>query len=100
MGSIKDNVYQIIRAPKITEKTALVGSTSHCVVFEVHPKANKAEIKNAVEKVFEVKVTGDRTVNYMGKVKSVRGRIGRQNGWKKAYITLAEGSKIDLIDGL
>ena len=79
MGSIKDNVYQIIRTPKITEKTALVGSASNCVVFEVHPKANKAEIKNAVEKVFEVKVTQVRTVSYLGKVKKVGNRIGRQN---------------------
>lgn len=100
MGSIKGNIYNIIRAPKITEKTAHVGAESHCVVFEVHPKANKAEIRNAVEKIFDVKVSAVRTVNLLGKVKTVGGRIGRQNAWKKAYVTLAEGSKIDLIDGL
>lgn len=100
MGSIKDNAYKIIRTPKITEKTAHVSAEGNCVVFEVHPKANKAEIRNAIEKIFEVKVTAVRTVNCLGKVKTVGGRIGRQNLWKKAYVTLAEGNTIDLIEGL
>ncbi|HQH26987.1 MAG TPA: 50S ribosomal protein L23 [Oligoflexia bacterium] len=100
MASIKKNIYQIIRRPRITEKGALIGSVSNGVVFEVHPRANKAEIKNAVEQIFDVKVKAVRTVNYMGKVKRVGRRIGQRGAWKKAYVFLKEGSSIDIIEGL
>jgi large subunit ribosomal protein L23 len=100
MSSIKGNQYRILRRPRITEKSAIAGANKQCVVFEVHPEANKAEIKNAVENIFSVKVTSVRTVNYMGKEKRVGARVGRQVAWKKAYVSLAEGSKIDIIEGL
>ncbi len=100
MASIKKNVFQIIRRPRITEKTAMLGSVSNGVVFEVHPKANKTEIKNAVENIFEVKVKSVRVANYQGKIKRVRQKLGRRGAWKKAYVFLQEGSSIDIIEGL
>jgi len=98
MASVKKDVYSVLRAPRITEKAANAGSNT--VVFEVHPDANKNEIANAVEKIFSVKVVGVRTLNFMGKIRRVRTHMGRENGWKKAYVKLAEGSTIDLVEGL
>ena len=100
MGSVKDNVYGILREPRMTEKSATLGSTSNTVVFEVHVKANKKEIQNAVEKIFDVKVESVRTINSLGKMRRVRTQAGRQKAWKKAYVTLKEGSTIDIIEGL
>jgi large subunit ribosomal protein L23 len=100
MSSVKRSMYGILRQPKITEKTALLGTKSNTVVFDVHPKANKSDIKNAVEKLFDVKVEVVRTVNGLGKVRRVKAQAGRQRAWKKAYVTLKEGSSIDVIEGL
>ena len=100
MSSTKKTIYGILDRPRITEKGAMSSSTSNSVVFQVHPKANKNEIKNAVEKLFDVKVEGVRTMNYMGKIKRVGAKFGRQSAWKKAYVMLAPGSTIDLVEGL
>lgn len=100
MSSIKKTPYDIVRRPRITEKSAALASTGERVVFEVHPRANKLEIKNAVEKLFDVKVEAVRTINSMGKVKRVRLDSGRQAAWKKAYVTLKAGSSINVIEGL
>lgn len=99
MGSIKDNVYNIIKCPRITEKSTFLSPVYSTVVFEVHPKANKVEIAEAIESLFDVKVKSVRTVNYFGKVKKVRSHLGRRGAWKKAYVSLSEG-KIDLVEGL
>jgi len=98
MASIKKDLYSILRAPRITEKAANAGKNT--VVFEVHVDANKVEIRNAVEKIFSVKVEGVRTLNNMGKIRRVKTKQGRENGWKKAYVKLAEGSSIELVEGL
>ncbi len=100
MSSIKKTVFGIFQRPRITEKGAMAGSTNNSFVFQVHPKANKAEIKNAVETIFDVKVKSVRTMNYMGKIKRVGLRSGRQNNWKKAYVALEAGNTIDLVEGL
>jgi large subunit ribosomal protein L23 len=100
MGSVKKTSYDIIRRPRITEKTALLGSIENSIVFDVHPKANKTEIKQAVEKIFEVKVKAVRTLNYLGKKRRVGAKIGRRGAWKKAYVSLKEGNSIDIIEGL
>lgn len=101
MASIKGSIYGILRKPQITEKAATMGTSQQSVVvFEVHPKANKLEIKNAVEKVFDVKVDTVRTVNVLNKVRKSRPGEVRPTSWKKAYVTLKEGSSIDLIEGL
>lgn len=100
MGSTKKTVFGILQQPRITEKGALASSASNSFVFRVHPKANKEEIKNAVERIFDVKVRSVRTLNCLGKVKRVGARSGRQNNWKKAYVSLQPGSTIDLVEGL
>jgi large subunit ribosomal protein L23 len=98
MASIKKDLYSILRAPRITEKAANAGANT--VVFEVHPDANKIEICKAVETIFSVKVESVRTLNNMGKVRRVKMKQGRENAWKKAYVTLAKGSTLDLVEGL
>ena len=100
MASIKKSYYQILRKPRITEKTALASAEGNVVVFEVHPKACKSEIRNAVEEIFDVSVRAVRTINLMGKVKRVGSRTGRRPAWKKAYVSLAQGDSIELIEGL
>ncbi|MFN8390891.1 MAG: 50S ribosomal protein L23 [Bdellovibrionota bacterium] len=100
MASTKKTVFGILERPRITEKGALASSVNNSVVFMVHPRANKVEIKTAVEKIFDVEVKSVRTMNYMGKVKRVGAKIGRQVAWKKAYVSLAPGSSINLIEGL
>ena len=100
MGSIKENKFGILRRPLITEKAAVIGSLANCVVFDVHLKANKTEIKSAVENVFEVKVKSVRTMNYLGKVKRKGKHVGREKSWKKAYVYLKEGNTIDFVEGL
>jgi len=89
----------VIQAPLITEKGTLVSETSGQVVFKVDKRANKSEIREAVEKLFDVKVTAVRTTNYLGKSRTRFGKkLGQRAHWKKAYVTLAEGSTIDLLD--
>ena len=100
MSSTKKTIYGILERPRITEKAALASTVNNGVVFCVNVHANKVEIKKAVEKIFSVKVQSVRTMNYMGKVKRVGVRIGRQTAWKKAYISLAPGSSINLVEGL
>ncbi|MCS6966182.1 MAG: 50S ribosomal protein L23 [Candidatus Kapabacteria bacterium] len=95
-------MWQIIKRPIITEK-ALKLQAQRQYVFEVDPRSNKIQIKQAIEKLFDVKVEGVRTVRVKGKKRSrfVRGhRIeGRLPLRKKAYVTLKEGYHIDLVEG-
>lgn len=88
-------LHQIIRKPLITEKTSAGAEGTQTVVFEVAIDSNKIEIKQAVEKAFNVKVSGVNTALVAGKAKRVGRTIGKRSNFKKAYITLAEGSKID-----
>ena len=86
--------YQIIRRPIITEKGLGVKETQHTVVFEVAAGATKTEIKEAVQRVFKVKVDRVRTANFHGKFRR-RGRAeGFRCDWKKAYVKLAPGEKM------
>ena len=86
---------EIIKAPVITEKSQIAKSEGK-YTFKVSPKANKTEIKEAIEKIFNVKVTAIRTIN----VKPKKRRVGRYTGlttrYKKAIVSLAEGQTIDL----
>ena len=68
-------------------------------MFKVATDASKAEIKAAVEKLFEVKVEAVRTLNVAGKTKRTGARMGRRSDWKKAYVTLVEGQDIDFVGG-
>ncbi len=85
------NLYGILKGPCLTEKAALLQEEDGTVVFKVHPKANKIEIKRAVEAMFHVKVKDVKTANMRGKQKRVGQKVGATNDWKKAYVSLSEG---------
>ena len=101
-SSIKDTAYKILIAPRLTEKASGIGSSTKGIVFEVNPRANKIEIKKAVEEVFDVKVGSVRTLTCVGGKKKRKGSelLSRKGSWKKAYVTLKEGSSLDIIEGL
>ncbi|WP_375458192.1 50S ribosomal protein L23 [uncultured Enterovirga sp.] len=91
--------YDVIVSPVITEKATNL-SEHNKVVFRVAPDATKPQIKEAVERLFEVKVTAVNTLVTKGKEKFFRGRKGRRADVKKAIVTLAEGESIDVTTGL
>ncbi len=94
-------VQEVIRRPMITEKSTALRTTANVVAFEVDRRANKIEIKRAVEALFDRKVAAVRVVHMHGKMRR-RGRYaGRQPDWKKAYVRLAEGEKaIEFFEGV
>ena len=87
-------LYQVIKRPIITEKGLGVKETQHTVVFEVASDATKTEIKEAVQRVFKVKVDHVRTANFHGKFRRRGPAEGFRSDWKKAYVRLAEGEKM------
>ncbi len=92
--------YDIIHGPVVTEKTTLQKEINNQVTFKVDKKANRVEIKDAVERNFNTKVKQVRTVQVKGKVKQ-RGRIiGKKEDWKKAIVTLMPGQKIEFFEGV
>lgn len=95
----KERMYQVIRAPLITEKATLL-SEKNQFVFKVAQDATKPEIKIAIENLFKVKVTGVNTLITKGKTKKFKGRPGVRSDVKKAFVTLAEGQSIDFTTGL
>lgn len=97
--AINPKLYDVIQQPVITEK-ATFASEEGKVVFQVHPQASKTEVREAVEKLFGVKVTKVNTVSVHGKTKRFRGVKGKQNNRKKAIVTLAEGQTIDTMAGV
>ncbi|PKP66166.1 MAG: 50S ribosomal protein L23 [Alphaproteobacteria bacterium HGW-Alphaproteobacteria-8] len=97
--SAKAEHYDVIRRPIITEK-ATSASEANAVVFEVSMSANKPEIRAAVEALFGVKVKSVNTLVTKGKVKRFKGRPGVRADRKKAYVTLEDGSAIDVTTGL
>jgi len=90
-------MYEVIRAPRVSEKTARLQEISNQYVFEVAKTATKADIKVAVEKIFDVQVKAVNVVNVKGKTKTFKFRQGRRGDWRKAYVTLAEGQSIDVM---
>lgn len=93
---MKLNVYEIIQEPLITEKITRETEKSHKYAFRVHPKANKKQVKSAVEKIFNVHVTKVNTLNNTGKWRRVRFQPGKTADWKKAIVTVKSGEKIDI----
>lgn len=92
------DLFSVIKTIRLSEKATALGDTNNEYVFVVDPKANKLEIKQAVEKLFGKKVAGVRTANYFGKAKRERrADYGRTNHWKKAIVRLKAGEKIDLV---
>jgi large subunit ribosomal protein L23 len=95
----RQQMYDIILSPVITEKATNI-SEHNQVTFRVPLTATKREVKAAVEGLFNVKVTAVNTIRVMGKVKRFRGRLGRRSDYKKAVVTLGEGSRIDITTGI
>ena len=94
-----ERMYDIILSPVVTEKSTM-GSENDQVTFKVTLDATKPEIKQAVEKLFGVRVKAVNTLVQAGKTKRFRGRPGRRSDFKKAIVTLAEGQQIDLTAGI
>jgi len=94
------NLYAVIRRPIITEKGTLQKEEANKVTFEVHPDANKHEIKQAVERVFKVTVSKVCTLNQTGKMKRVGRRQGKRSDWKKAIVTLGPNDRIEFFEGV
>ncbi|MBL0715403.1 MAG: 50S ribosomal protein L23 [Desulfosarcina sp.] len=94
------NAYDVIKRPVVTEKTSLQKEDANQVTFEVDHRANRVQIRKAVESIFSVHVTGVRTMQVKGKVKQ-RGRIvGKRRDWKKAIVSLIPGERIDFFEGV
>ena len=90
------DVYTIIKRPVVTEKSTLANERSNAYTFLVDMHANKIEIKQAIEQIFKVKVDRVRTQIRKGKPKRVRASVGHGPNWKRAVVTLEEGSKIEM----
>lgn len=91
----QERVFNVLLGPHQTEKAAILGEKYNQIVFKVAQDATKPEIKAAVEQLLNVKVEGVRVLNVKGKTKRTMRGIGRRKGFRKAYISLAEGQEID-----
>lgn len=91
-----DRLYTVLVEPHISEKASIMGDESNRYAFKVRSDATKAQIRRAVETIFDVRVTNVTTLNVKGKVKrNFRGGVSRFKSWKKAYVRLEEGQEID-----
>jgi large subunit ribosomal protein L23 len=92
--------HEIIKRPLVTEKTSIQKEFFNQVSFEVDRRANRIEIKKAIESIFNVRVAGVKTMQVTGKTKQ-RGRIvGKRRDWKKAVVKLMPGERIDFFEGV
>jgi len=94
------NLHEIVRKPLVTEKSNIGREETNLVTFAVDPRANKHEIKDAIEKLFEVKVLRVRTMRMPRKTRRVGKFSGRKPEWKKAIVQLAEGQAIEFFEGV
>ncbi|MBI4803465.1 MAG: 50S ribosomal protein L23 [Elusimicrobia bacterium] len=92
------SVSEVLLKPVLSEKSVAIKDAQNRYTFKVNPKANKVDIKKAVEALFKVKVENVRTMNFMGKMHKVGRYEGRRSEWKKAIVTVKTGQKIDLTD--
>jgi len=92
-------LHRTIVRPLITEASSVAYQDRGEYHFEVHPDANKLEIRQAIQTLFGVKVTGVWTSNHRGKSKRMGTSVGRKPHWKRAIVTLAEGDKIEIFEG-
>ena len=93
----QERLMTVLQGPLLSEKSTMSAEQHNQVVFKVRTDATKAEIRQAVELLFEVTVEGVQVANYRGKNKRFGQTRGRRNNWKKAYVRLAEGSQIDFL---
>ena len=91
----QERLLNVLRAPHVSEKAAITAELNS-YVFKVAVDATKAEVKAAVETVFEVSVENVRVIKVKGKTKRTRTGMGRRKDWKKAYVRVADGQEIDL----
>jgi len=91
----QERLMKVLLAPQISEKATYVTEKNEQVIFRVAPDATKPEIKAAVEMMFKVNVDSVQVANVKGKVKRAGRYVGRRNNWKKAYVCLAAGQKIN-----
>jgi len=92
-----ERMSRILVGPVVSEKSTRAADQARQIVLKVLPDATKPEIRKAVETMFDVKVTAVQVSNIRGKVKRFGQTLGRRSDWKKAYVTLAEGSDIDFM---
>jgi large subunit ribosomal protein L23 len=92
-------LFRTVVRPVVTEKTSAAYQARGEYVFEVAPNATKPAIRDAVERLFGVKVTGVWTMNVRGKARRAGRSVGTRPNWKKAIVTLREGDKIDIFEG-
>jgi len=90
-----ERLFATIRAPRMTEKTVMMSEAANQYVFKIATTATKADVKSAVEQLFEVKVDRVQVLNVKGKRKNFGRRAGKRSDWKKAYVRLAEGYSLD-----
>jgi len=94
------DIFHIIRRPVVTEKSSKLDESLNQVVFEVDPRATKDQIRDAVEKIFKVKVLKINTLRFRGKPVRRGAVFTQRSNWKKAVVTLREGDKIDFYEGV
>ena len=94
------SVFDVVTSPLITEKGTMVGELGNQFVFRVRRDANKDQIRHAIETLFKVKVEKVRTLNLLGKTRRVGKHAGKRPDWKKAYVTLVEGQRIDFFENV
>lgn len=93
----QERLMTVLLGPHVSEKAHVLADKNNQIVFRVRSDANKAEIRQAVELMFEVKVEGVQVLNKKGKAKRFGRNQGKRSDWKKAYVRLAEGQTIDFI---
>ncbi len=94
------DTYQVIKEPHITEKANIQKEGTNQITFKVHKKANKVEIRQAVETFFKIKVLDVRTMNVRGKRRRMGKTVGKKSDWKKAVVRLAPGENIEFFEGM
>jgi large subunit ribosomal protein L23 len=94
------DIYNVIREPHIAEKGNLQKELYNQITLKVDRRANKVEIKRAVEKIFKTKVLGVKTMNMKGKGRRMGRNTGRRPDWKKAIVRLAPGENVEFFEGL
>jgi large subunit ribosomal protein L23 len=94
------HIYQVIREPHVTEKANIQKEGTNQITFKVHKKANKVEIRQAVETFFKTKVSDVQTMNVLGKRRRMGKTVGKKSDWKKAVVRLAPGEKIEFFEGM
>ncbi len=94
------DLYAVIKRPLITEKSTIVRDEGNQYIFEVDRRANKVEVRKAIETIFKVKVLDVRTMNILGKKKRQGRTVGKKSDWKKAVVTVAPGQAIEVFENV